>query len=319
MINLRNALMAEMRLPYDAEVEYLESSGTQYIDTGYNFSGPCSMYLSASFLPEANERDLFGAYASGGNNMVCGCYARFIFGYNNPGVRIDSATFAASEADFDIEYSFLGSQGSGGARNLVVNGTTYTGAGVYYNNLSVTLFRANPNYTSKFKCRAFKIRDAQGNLVRDYIPVRKGTVGYLYDRVSGKLFGNAGTGDFVLGQDVIDITWGDGEYYGKNGSIGYNTNLARIDNYIAVTGGHSITWKWGDSVLGTCYLIVYNAQKQQIDYWSPNSATGERTINLNATGAFVRYSIGKNFKNTTFFKDNTTGLYAVRNGKILLP
>ena len=33
------------------------------------------------------------------------------------------------------------------------------------------------------------------------IPVRKGTVGYLYDRVSGKLFYNAGTGDFVLGPD----------------------------------------------------------------------------------------------------------------------
>ena len=42
----------------------------------------------------------------------------------------------------------------------------------------------------------------EGNaLVRDFIPVRKGTVGYLYDRVSGKLFGNAGTGDFVVGLD----------------------------------------------------------------------------------------------------------------------
>ena len=29
----------------------------------------------------------------------------------------------------------------------------------------------------------------------------KNTVGYLYDRVSGALFGNAGTGDFMVGTD----------------------------------------------------------------------------------------------------------------------
>ena len=42
-------------------------------------------------------------------------------------------------------------------------------------------------------------------LVRDFIPVRVGSgssaVGYLYDRVSGELFGNAGTGEFLIGPD----------------------------------------------------------------------------------------------------------------------
>ena len=39
-------------------------------------------------------------------------------------------------------------------------------------------------------------------LVRDFIPVRKGQVGYMFDKVSGELFGNLGTGDFILGNDV---------------------------------------------------------------------------------------------------------------------
>ena len=34
------------------------------------------------------------------------------------------------------------------------------------------------------------------------IPVRCGTTGYMYDSVSGTLFGNAGTGDFIVGTDV---------------------------------------------------------------------------------------------------------------------
>ena len=40
-----------------------------------------------------------------------------------------------------------------------------------------------------------------GVLVRDFISVRVVDVGYLYDRVSGQLFGNSGTGAFIIGLD----------------------------------------------------------------------------------------------------------------------
>lgn len=40
------------------------------------------------------------------------------------------------------------------------------------------------------------------NLIMDLIPVRIGDIGYMYDKVSGKLFGNEGTGEFILGPDV---------------------------------------------------------------------------------------------------------------------
>ena len=39
-------------------------------------------------------------------------------------------------------------------------------------------------------------------LVRDYIPVKKNNIGYLFDKVSGQLFGNAGGGSFVCGPDL---------------------------------------------------------------------------------------------------------------------
>jgi hypothetical protein len=38
-------------------------------------------------------------------------------------------------------------------------------------------------------------------LSKDYIPVRVDTTGYMYDKISGTLFGNDGTGSFVLGPD----------------------------------------------------------------------------------------------------------------------
>ena len=40
-----------------------------------------------------------------------------------------------------------------------------------------------------------------GEKVADIIAVRKDGVGYMYDRVSGQLFGNSGTGDFIIGPD----------------------------------------------------------------------------------------------------------------------
>ena len=42
-----------------------------------------------------------------------------------------------------------------------------------------------------------------GAKVMDLIPVRKDGVGYMYDKVSGQLFGNAsGSGAFTYGNDI---------------------------------------------------------------------------------------------------------------------
>ena len=40
-----------------------------------------------------------------------------------------------------------------------------------------------------------------GELTLDFIPVRLGNIGYMYDRVSGEFFGNQGTGAFIIGPD----------------------------------------------------------------------------------------------------------------------
>ena len=49
---------------------------------------------------------------------------------------------------------------------------------------------------------AFKMYSG-GTLVRDFVPVRKDGVGYLYDQVTETLFGNANeSGAFTYGSDV---------------------------------------------------------------------------------------------------------------------
>ena len=51
-----------------------------------------------------------------------------------------------------------------------------------------------------FRLYSSKIYE-NGVLIQDLIPVRKDGKGYMYDRVSKKLFSNGGTGEFIIGPD----------------------------------------------------------------------------------------------------------------------
>ena len=212
LINLRNALMTGKRLPYDAEVEYLESMGTQWINTGITPTPSDTVRIVADLaLTSINTGD---------NNIVFGSYIetptvrQFAFVDRTAKARIayvgaasGTVTVAAS-TDYLFEAQF-----APGNSYLNVNGATSS-----QNTSTATVLPTQP--MALFACRyadsvispsSMRLRSCKiylnNLLVRDYIPVRKGTTGELYDRVSGKLFGNAGTGDFVLGQDVVPVEW----------------------------------------------------------------------------------------------------------------
>lgn len=51
------------------------------------------------------------------------------------------------------------------------------------------------------KFRRFKVQTVNSSI--DLIAVRVGEVGYMYDQISGERFGNAGSGSFILGPDIV--------------------------------------------------------------------------------------------------------------------
>ena len=204
LINLRNALMAGKRLPYDAEVEFLESSGTQYIDTGVVAKPPTVAELNFRWVgTPTGDVVLLGAR----NNSLSA--SRFIMLMTNQ-TKIRQLGVGAAWAKYgnytmDTDYNSVSTFISG-ATTQKLNGSTIITSSAALADLGRNLYLFANNSTSgivnKAKARVYSCKIYQNNtLVRDYISVRKGAVGYLYDRVSGKLFGNAGTGDFVLGPD----------------------------------------------------------------------------------------------------------------------
>ena len=183
-INLRNALMAGKRLPYDAEVEYLESSGTQYIDTGLDYF--------ADFEIGIKLRENVSNKSLGTSSTMCmerrnAKNPVWLLSVNGS-PRYSSASI--------VDYHVMSWKGG----VFAADGVTASTISNPFASGTMTLFGAGGQYYPNM-IYACKLWDANGVLVRDFIPVRNGTVGYLYDRVTGKLFGNAGTGDFVLGPD----------------------------------------------------------------------------------------------------------------------
>ena len=196
-------------LPYDAEVEYLESDGTQYIDTG--ILGKESIKLYARFnYPNASSATgsgrLFGSrQTSLSNAFAVGISSGIVAANNNKMfVCFDSQPYYIIDAVFDIntwhEISF-------GASDIELDGLSY---GSQYTSTPFTtpqtlkLFGFDNDGTLRYgrvRVSSYKIWDGT-TLLQDLVPVRKNGVGYMYDRVSGQLFGNDGTGNFIIGPDV---------------------------------------------------------------------------------------------------------------------
>ena len=186
-------------VPYDAGVEYLESNGTQWLNLNYIPIIGDSFDVEV-FPVEASSAPSVQTVLSAGdsNNQlvipVSGVlvYFRYFSSSGSSGMSFPKGRWHSisvdSSGNFELDGTIVTTVHSQGD----IDGTN--------KNLRL-LYRANN--TNPFYGRIRYFRLVSGNTtIFDLIPVRVGQVGYMYDRVSGQLFGNAGTGDFILGPDV---------------------------------------------------------------------------------------------------------------------
>lgn len=182
-------------LPYDTEIEYLEGSGTQYIDTGIVISENDVINCRCMFLSKTGDNYVFGSASSTGTGGL------WVELYSNKTWYVRFGGTSSSNS--------TSGGGVNAVKNLQLKKQYFSVDGTRrlqptYSSLpsnTITIF-ANWTYSpSLVRIYSFNIEDGQSNKLIDFIPVRVGQVGYMYDRVSGQLFGNAGTGNFILGND----------------------------------------------------------------------------------------------------------------------
>lgn len=206
----RRMMMGGSALPYDAEVEWLESTGTQYIDTGIIANSDISM--ESCFAITATP-----FFFVQGMSLNQNCAIVVIGQYYNESTL--SAVFATGNREgasipFDYEYhTYYVSrhyQKVDNVTSYITSGDTLGCSpisGVCRQLISIYLFARNIDWSAEWnkgymKCRKKYDKIWYRNiLIADYIPVRKNGVGYMYDKVSGQLFGNQGTGQFIIGPD----------------------------------------------------------------------------------------------------------------------
>ena len=204
---------AQKSLPYDAEIEYLESFSGQYIDTGVIInSGDYSFIVDGMILDFNSSIAVvrwtpsptycsYGLYV-GSRDAIVAYYGNYQnLNYNN--------TIVFSNYKNKRKIYRFGENQKFTIEDL--NGTINESIPVPFDNtlqnntysLRLFSFFTQGNQTiSQSKVRLYSFIFLKGNkVIQDLIPVRKGNVGCMYDKISGQLFGNGGTGNFILGPD----------------------------------------------------------------------------------------------------------------------
>ena len=218
-LKIERAVTPSSRLPDGyTEVQYIQSTGAQWIDTGVK---PDQTYaLKIKFQTEQSS--------SGGIAVSDANWQSNGFGIWCNAAAFGNGTMQTTEwhgtTPIEIE---LSQQGLFVNRNLTWTPDTAT----FTVPANMTLFALNRNGSIAEKLTG-KIYFAQllkaGKLVRDFIPCidPAGNVG-LYDLVGGKFYGNSGTGVFLAGppKEMLPEGFAQVEYIQSDGSQFFDTGI----------------------------------------------------------------------------------------------
>lgn len=188
---------------------YIESTGTQYIDTGFKPNNNTRTVMDFELSQSSNKVDAygyFGARGEKGNENYYGffkaktqtydLYWQFAELYSSIWPITNINTFAVRrKIDAD-------------GPSATIDGVTKTYSARTFQSLySMYLFASNEHgaagYPGLMKLYSCQLYD-NGTLIRDFIPCKteSGAVG-LFDKVESKFYGNAGTGAFLAGPEIL--------------------------------------------------------------------------------------------------------------------
>ena len=187
------------------ELEYIQSSGTQYINTGFKPTGNTRVVVDfLAYNQTTAQQGIFGSRP--------GASGRFTLftGYSTASLQGDYNT-AMSLADQDVEISGLDLTkrvNISMSNKLVIDGTTVSSTAIksFTSTYDMYLFANNnigvvqlPSSLNLYSCAIYN----DNTLVRNFVPCKNpdGVVG-LYDSVNSQFYQNAGSGSFTAGPEI---------------------------------------------------------------------------------------------------------------------
>lgn len=178
------------------QLEYIQSSGTQYIDTGFKPASEKVRIVSKLTLTDFTGSQVpFGAQT--GSTWMLMLWTSGSSLYANCGASNSFAIGSATATEYDLATDGVGTVSFG----LDGNVTTKSYSPPLEKGLSTYLFACNNSgsttHFAKMRIYYFQIYD-NGTLVRDFIPCINASGAYgLYDLVNAQFYANAGSGSFT--------------------------------------------------------------------------------------------------------------------------
>lgn len=171
-------------------LEYIESTGTQYINTKIPANTVSKVITDFQFtsITSGTESEIMAVYVDDNNRMQCGYHS--------------GADFSQSYTGATTTYSQLSSLTARTTGTSTPLGSPSLTIYLFGQNQSNTLY--HPSKAKIYSCKMYK----NGKLDYDFIPIKTTTNIYgLWDKVNKIFYSNAGTGTFTGGPAVALTGW----------------------------------------------------------------------------------------------------------------
>ena len=301
----------EVELPSGyRQLNYIESSGTQYIDTGFkhNQDSRIVAQLQQPIAP-GTQSWLISARnssSSASRALVYDPSRKWRVDYNASSTT--GTKYPEAEATDMIYFDF-------NKNVLTFNGESYQWDALTFQcNYNLVLFARNTAGTidafASYRLYACKIYD-NAVLVRDFIPCKNASnVAGLYDLINGQFYGSAGAEEFIAGDIVSSIPVA---YPLKAGWMGDANGKAR-----KVFGAAGYIWqKYAVTTTGQIYQevagesttadVIYPFNELYVgSTYTLDSNTGQFTVNQSTEIAFSS-SGANNAVGKYYIETNTSG------------
>lgn len=272
-------------------VEYIESTGTQYIDTGLTMekSTTMRMEISAQLTSNGNWAGVNG-YMQHQASLGGGSKGLFVVDYNG-NTHIENVYFNNT-----LKYTQDWTSAYSGAKNKVAVIGMGNAENTWWTNIS------SNRYAQVGKWYYIKVYRSD-TLVRDYVPCVRNSDGVagLYDKVENKFYTNSGTGSFGSGATTGGVVeeYQRVEYLDFTGGQIINSGVIPTrDTTTQVTFKTSTDGKWlfgsrtGYNTTDTYAMHLYTASNS-LWYQIASSSTPQQSYNF--SGNKVTVKVDKNY------------------------
>lgn len=287
-------------------VQYLESTGTQYIDTGYSPTNNTSVELDYSF--SANVSGHNGLVGQDGSKLRIKAEIRYATRWylSSPTRRTNYPTiFDGTGQSANVRYKLTLDENGITLNDLHADGLAQTTT--LTNNIYLfALNSANEPYEIAKHLRVYSLKFYEsGVLSYDIIPcirISDSKPG-MYDLVGRQFYTNQGTGEFIAGlaPDLSDTDfWSVHGYIRASGQVVLDENY-RACEYQPIIGGNSYTLSMKD--VGWFMIMYFDDTYSRVAY-AEKSTQNSWTLAAPANTKYYRLYVEKTQTEVKFTMDN---------------